>query len=77
MPSDLKRVSRALLSVSDKSGLVDFARALSGRGVELGDPGGQRRLGAPRIAGEDGGADRERRSHSRRRNWQEPEGAGS
>ena len=31
MPSDLKRVTRALLSVSDKTGLVDFARALSAR----------------------------------------------
>ena len=40
MPSDLKRVSRALLSVSDKTGLVDFARALSERGVELVSTGG-------------------------------------
>ncbi|EIM25212.1 bifunctional phosphoribosylaminoimidazolecarboxamide formyltransferase/IMP cyclohydrolase [Microvirga lotononidis] len=40
MPSDLKRVSRALLSVSDKSGLVDFARALSERGIELVSTGG-------------------------------------
>ena len=29
MPSDLKRVTRALLSVSDKTGLVAFARALA------------------------------------------------
>ena len=29
MPSDPKRVTRALLSVSDKSGLVEFARALA------------------------------------------------
>ncbi|HST93196.1 MAG TPA: bifunctional phosphoribosylaminoimidazolecarboxamide formyltransferase/IMP cyclohydrolase, partial [Microvirga sp.] len=40
MPSDLKRVSRALLSVSDKTGLVDFARALSQRGIELVSTGG-------------------------------------
>jgi len=40
MPSDLKRVSRALLSVSDKTGLVDFARALSERGIELVSTGG-------------------------------------
>ena len=36
LPSDLKRVTRALLSVSDKTGLVDFARALSERDIELG-----------------------------------------
>ena len=40
MPSDLKRVTRALLSVSDKTGLVDFARALSERGIELVSTGG-------------------------------------
>lgn len=34
------QVRRALLSVSDKSGLVDFARFLSGRGVELISTGG-------------------------------------
>ena len=31
---------RALISVSDKSGLIDFARALAGRGVELLSTGG-------------------------------------
>ena len=40
MPRDLRRVTRALLSVSDKTGLIDFARALSGRGVELVSTGG-------------------------------------
>src|ERR687890_1172489 len=40
MPSDLKRVTRALLSVSDKTGLVDVARALSERGIELVSTGG-------------------------------------
>src|SRR5687768_15807816 len=40
MPSDLKRVTRALLSVSDKTGLVDFARALHERGIELVSTGG-------------------------------------
>src|SRR3954452_11649267 len=44
MPLDLRRVSRALLSVSDKSGLVDFARALSARGIELVSTGGTRRV---------------------------------
>ncbi|MGE3871584.1 MAG: bifunctional phosphoribosylaminoimidazolecarboxamide formyltransferase/IMP cyclohydrolase [Parvibaculaceae bacterium] len=33
-------VRRALLSVSDKAGLVDFARALVGRGIELVSTGG-------------------------------------
>jgi phosphoribosylaminoimidazolecarboxamide formyltransferase/IMP cyclohydrolase len=35
-----RRVTRALLSVSDKSGLIDFARALSQRGVDLVSTGG-------------------------------------
>ncbi|MGE4165228.1 MAG: bifunctional phosphoribosylaminoimidazolecarboxamide formyltransferase/IMP cyclohydrolase, partial [Xanthobacteraceae bacterium] len=35
-----RRVLRALLSVSDKTGLVDFARALAGFGVELVSTGG-------------------------------------
>lgn len=38
--TDLRRVKRALLSVSDKSGLVDFARQLAGYGVELLSTGG-------------------------------------
>ncbi|MGP2490465.1 bifunctional phosphoribosylaminoimidazolecarboxamide formyltransferase/IMP cyclohydrolase [Mesorhizobium sp. PUT5] len=37
---DLVPVRRALLSVSDKAGLVDFARALAGAGVELVSTGG-------------------------------------
>ncbi|HEX8164874.1 MAG TPA: bifunctional phosphoribosylaminoimidazolecarboxamide formyltransferase/IMP cyclohydrolase [Beijerinckiaceae bacterium] len=43
MPSDLKRVTRALLSVSDKAGLVPFARALAERGVALVSTGGTRK----------------------------------
>jgi len=43
MPSDPKRVTRALLSVSDKTGLVDFARALADRGIELVSTGGTHR----------------------------------
>lgn len=35
-----KPIRRALLSVSDKTGLVDFARALEGQGVELISTGG-------------------------------------
>ncbi len=37
-------VKRALLSVTDKSGLVDFARALQQRGVELVSTGGTKRV---------------------------------
>jgi len=40
--SDVK-INRALLSVSDKTGLVDFARALAGHGVELVSTGGTAR----------------------------------
>jgi phosphoribosylaminoimidazolecarboxamide formyltransferase/IMP cyclohydrolase len=35
-----RRVTRALLSVSDKSGLIEFARALAGHGIELISTGG-------------------------------------
>jgi phosphoribosylaminoimidazolecarboxamide formyltransferase/IMP cyclohydrolase len=35
-----RRVTRALLSVSDKSGLIEFARALSAHGVDLVSTGG-------------------------------------
>jgi phosphoribosylaminoimidazolecarboxamide formyltransferase/IMP cyclohydrolase len=38
--TDLRRVTRALISVSDKSGLVEFARGLAGHGVELISTGG-------------------------------------
>ncbi len=41
--SDIVPVRRALLSVSDKSGLVDLARALAGRGIELVSTGGTAR----------------------------------
>ncbi len=40
MPTDLVPVRRALLSVSDKTGLVDLARALAARDVELISTGG-------------------------------------
>ncbi|WP_186400007.1 bifunctional phosphoribosylaminoimidazolecarboxamide formyltransferase/IMP cyclohydrolase [Stappia sp. P2PMeth1] len=40
---DLVRVRRALLSVSDKTGLVEFATALAGLGVELVSTGGTRK----------------------------------
>jgi phosphoribosylaminoimidazolecarboxamide formyltransferase/IMP cyclohydrolase len=38
--SELRRITRALLSVSDKSGLIEFARALSGHGIALVSTGG-------------------------------------
>ena len=38
--TDLRRVTRALLSVSDKTGLIDFARGLAGHSVELVSTGG-------------------------------------
>lgn len=44
MPDDPKRVARALLSVSDKTGLVAFAQALAERGVALVSTGGTRRV---------------------------------
>src|SRR5256884_8244442 len=40
MTDTLRRVSRALLSVSDKTGLIEFARSLAARGVELVSTGG-------------------------------------
>jgi phosphoribosylaminoimidazolecarboxamide formyltransferase/IMP cyclohydrolase len=40
MTEQLRRVARALLSVSDKTGLVAFARALAQHGVELVSTGG-------------------------------------
>jgi phosphoribosylaminoimidazolecarboxamide formyltransferase/IMP cyclohydrolase len=43
MAHDQVRVSRALLSVSDKTGLVDFARALHARGIALVSTGGTHR----------------------------------
>ncbi len=39
-PNGLRHIRRALLSVSDKTGLVEFARALAGFGVELLSTGG-------------------------------------
>ncbi len=39
-PSNLKPIRRALLSVTDKTGLVDFTRVLAGFGVELISTGG-------------------------------------
>ncbi|WP_400768945.1 bifunctional phosphoribosylaminoimidazolecarboxamide formyltransferase/IMP cyclohydrolase [Methylosinus sporium] len=43
MPVDLRRITRALLSVSDKTGLVELATALAGLGVELISTGGTRK----------------------------------
>src|SRR5262249_36304096 len=43
MSDNLRRASRALVSVSDKSDVVDFARALTGFGIELISTGGTRK----------------------------------
>jgi phosphoribosylaminoimidazolecarboxamide formyltransferase/IMP cyclohydrolase len=40
MTDDLRRVTRALISVSDKTGLVEFARALAERGIDIVSTGG-------------------------------------
>src|SRR5690606_18516713 len=42
-PSNMK-IETALLSVSDKTGIVEFARALASRGVRLLSTGGTARL---------------------------------
>ena len=43
MTEHLRRAERALLAVSDKSGIVEFARALCGYGIELVSTGGTRK----------------------------------
>jgi phosphoribosylaminoimidazolecarboxamide formyltransferase / IMP cyclohydrolase len=43
MTDNLRRATRALVSVSDKSGVVEFARALAGHGIELISTGGTRK----------------------------------
>jgi len=40
----MEKITRALLSVSDKTGVVEFARGLSARGVELVSTGGTAKL---------------------------------
>jgi len=44
MTEYLRRATRALISVSDKTGIVEFARALAGYGIELISTGGTRRI---------------------------------
>ena len=43
MTDQLRRATRALISVSDKTGIAEFARALAGRGIELVSTGGTRK----------------------------------
>jgi phosphoribosylaminoimidazolecarboxamide formyltransferase/IMP cyclohydrolase len=38
--SDLKKIKRALISVSDKTGIVEFAKSLTGLGIQLISTGG-------------------------------------
>ncbi|HET7871502.1 MAG TPA: bifunctional phosphoribosylaminoimidazolecarboxamide formyltransferase/IMP cyclohydrolase, partial [Terriglobales bacterium] len=40
----MAKIQRAILSVTDKTGLVEFARQLAGQGVELVSTGGTARL---------------------------------
>jgi predicted Rossmann-fold nucleotide-binding protein len=51
MTDTTRRVTRALLSVSDKTGLIEFAKALAGHGVELISTGGTGGLGAASRSG--------------------------
>jgi phosphoribosylaminoimidazolecarboxamide formyltransferase/IMP cyclohydrolase len=44
MTEQLRRASRALISVSDKSGVVEFAHALACHGIELISTGGTRKI---------------------------------
>jgi phosphoribosylaminoimidazolecarboxamide formyltransferase/IMP cyclohydrolase len=44
MSRSTSRIQRAILSVTDKTGLVDFARQLSGLGIELVSTGGTAKL---------------------------------
>jgi phosphoribosylaminoimidazolecarboxamide formyltransferase / IMP cyclohydrolase len=44
MSEHLRRTSRALISVSDKTGIVEFARSLAGYGIELVSTGGTRKM---------------------------------
>ncbi|MGZ5828969.1 MAG: bifunctional phosphoribosylaminoimidazolecarboxamide formyltransferase/IMP cyclohydrolase [Xanthobacteraceae bacterium] len=46
MADTLRKISRALISVSDKTGLIDFARALSARGIVLVSTGGTAKASA-------------------------------
>ena len=40
MTTTPRRIERALISVSDKTGLIDFAKALAAQGVEIVSTGG-------------------------------------
>ena len=44
MSTDLIKIRRALISVSDKTGIVDFAKVLAAQGVEILSTGGTARL---------------------------------
>jgi phosphoribosylaminoimidazolecarboxamide formyltransferase/IMP cyclohydrolase len=43
MPDKLRSITRALISVSDKRGLIEFARELAARGIEIVSTGGTRK----------------------------------
>ena len=60
------RIARAVLSVSDKTGIVDFARGLAELGVELVSTGGTA-VGA--AGGRASRSARSRTSRASRRSW--------
>ena len=79
MPADFVKIGRALISVSDKTGLVDLGKALAARGVEIlstggtasgarrGGASGRRRLAGHRVSRNDGRAGEDAASaHPRR-----------
>ncbi|MGA8816564.1 MAG: hypothetical protein WB624_04685, partial [Xanthobacteraceae bacterium] len=43
MTEQPRRATRALISVSDKAGIAEFARALAAHGIELVSTGGTRK----------------------------------
>ena len=47
MSDALCKISRALISVSDKTGLIELARALAARGIEIVSTGGTRAAPMP------------------------------
>ena len=42
--TDLRKISRVLISVSDKTGVVNFAQSLDAKGIEILSTGGTYRL---------------------------------
>ena len=47
--SSLKPISRALISVSDKAGIVDFAKALVAQEIEIIPPAARQKCSRKRV----------------------------